>query len=231
MAFGADLHAVYQREIDWPKVATSDLEFFWVQLSRGGGPLRRTVDGVLLTPDAQCDGVHTIGRKLGGYHFATMAPSPERQAAFLAAEVRRQGAFGLPPALDLEAEFNEQTLPESRVFAQRFIRAMAQQGFPRIALYSNAYFLSKLAPQNFDVDDLVIWAADYGTTEQVRFYPGPVHVRQFTKTGHVEGITGYVDLNRSDLAFLDVVEPDPARVAADRVVGWLNAGRAADSPS
>jgi GH25 family lysozyme M1 (1,4-beta-N-acetylmuramidase) len=204
---GADIHAYYQRGTNWPLVGQSDLGFFYVQLSRGAGPLARVVDGVTYTPDSQCDGVHSIGRLLGGYHFATRDASPETQAAVFASQVRRFGAYGLPPALDLEDPFGPAD-PDTIPFGKRFLRALRSQGFPMVAIYGNAYFLSKIQPHTWGVPGLVNWAADYavdaaGKPAPLRYFTGPLDIRQYSSTGQVPGMgTGFCDLNESDLAFL-----------------------------
>lgn len=204
---GVDLHCVYQRVIDWPTVARSDLAFFYVQLSKGRAALAREHEGVLYTPDAQCEGVHSLGRLLGGYHYATREASPEWQAALLASQVRRFGAFGLPPALDLEEPFGPDD-PDTIDFGRRFLIALLQHGFSLVALYGNAFFLSKIKPETWGVPGVVSWAADYGVDAAgkpvpLRYYTGPVDIRQYSSKGQVDGIgPGFVDLNQSDLAFL-----------------------------
>jgi lysozyme len=204
---GVDLHAVYQRTIDWPRVAQSDLVFFYVQVSRGAGVLEREFEGKLYTPDSQCEGVHSIGRLLGGYHYATRDASPERQAALLANQVRKFGAYGLPPALDLEKPFAPDD-PDTVDFGRRFLTALRQHGFGQVTIYSNAFLLGKVKPDTWGVPGLVIWAADYATDAKgdpapLRYFTGPVDIRQYSSTTRIDGIgPEFVDMNRSDLAFL-----------------------------
>ena len=204
---GADLHAVYQRAIDWPIVARSDLAFFYVQVSRGAGPLAREFEGTVYTPDAQCQGVHSIGRRLGAYHYATREAPPEIQAAVLAAQVRKFGAFGLPPALDLEKPFAS-TDPDTVDFGRRFLLALRAHGFSQVTLYGNAYFLSQIKPEDWGVPGLVFWVGDYaadaaGKPAPLRYFTGPVDIRQVSSTVKIPGIgPEFVDLNQSDFAFL-----------------------------
>lgn len=205
---GADLHCYYQRSIDWTEVGKSDLQFFYVQISRGGEILLVTRDGMTYSPGSQIEGVRKIRRLLGGYHFCTDDYSPELQAAVFAGELRRWGALDLPPVMDLENPFTADD-PWTVEFGARFLRAMRQQGFGQVGIYGNAYFLSKIRPLAWDVPDLVVWVADYGpkndpaSTPELRYYSDAYDIRQYTSKAIVPGIgPSYVDLNRSDLTFL-----------------------------
>lgn len=206
---GADLHCYYQRNIDWSKVAESNLEFFIVQISRGSDPLVKMVDGVQYRPDSQISGVRSIGRMLGGYHFCTATGgSPEEQAATFAGELRRWCALDIPPMFDVEGSggFDPRDL-STHQFVMRFYRAMGLLGFPMMGIYSNAYFLQNLDMELHTIPGLLVWAADYatlidGTPAPLRFYDGPCDVRQYSSKGRIEGIgPEFVDLDHSDLGF------------------------------
>lgn len=209
---GADLHCYYQRQIDWNQVNATELMFFIVQISRGSAPLTRAVDGVTYTPESQVDGVRSIARMLGGYHFCLAHDkSPERQAATFSAELHRWGALDFPPFFDVETsgEFVIED-PQTGMFCQRFAREMRRQGFRHVGIYSNAYALSKLGMERWEIPGLLVWAADYGTLNDptkpvpdLRYYTGPHDIRQYSSKGTISGIgPGYVDLNQTDLGFL-----------------------------
>lgn len=207
---GADLHCYYQREISWSTVDQSDLKFFIVQISRGDAPLSRVVDGKRYVPDSQIAGVRQIDRMLGGYHFCVKdLGSPEQQAAVFAGELRRWCALDVPPMFDVEGPggFAPEEIDTAQ-FIFRFYRAMVQLGFPTVGLYSNAYFLSRIGLDLRKMRGLLVWGADYQVDAQgdplpIRYYDGPVDVRQYSSKGQIPGIgPEFVDLNRSDLGFL-----------------------------
>lgn len=208
---GADLHCYYQRNIDWPMVAQTDLKFFYVQISRGNAPLVRVVDGVTYTPGSQIAGVRSIDRMLGGYHFCTVDSSPEQQAAVFAGQLRMYCALDIPPMFDVESTGGfDGSAPAAHEFIVRFYNAMRRLGFPVMGVYSNAYFLSQVDadPVVLNKEGLLVWAADYaansdGTPAPLRYYTGPVDIRQFSNKGNVAGIgPGFVDLNQSDMGFM-----------------------------
>jgi GH25 family lysozyme M1 (1,4-beta-N-acetylmuramidase) len=204
---GIDIHPIYQREIDWPQVRSTNLvDFAYVQVSRGGSLFKQDFEGKTYTSDKQVLGAFEIGLKLGGYHFALNDVPPELQAATFATEVYKFGLLGLPPMLDLEKPFVHDD-PWTVTFGKRFLSALIQQGFPQVCIYGNAFFLSKIRPHEWGVPGLVIWGADYAMTDDVpnpiRYYDGPLDIRQYSSQGKIAGIgPGFVDLNYSDLAFL-----------------------------
>jgi GH25 family lysozyme M1 (1,4-beta-N-acetylmuramidase) len=205
---GVDMHPVYQRACDWPTIDESNVDFFIVQLSKGGRPLAQDFEGVTYTPDAIVRGVRSLHgrRKLGGYHFALNDVSPENQAAVFAQELQRHGALDMPPFLDLEKPFTYDD-PWTIEFGKRFLLGLKRQGFPLVGIYGNAFFLSSIKPHQWGIPGLLVWGADYAMTDGVpnplRYYDGPLDIRQYYNKGKIPGIgPEFVDLNRSDLGFL-----------------------------
>jgi hypothetical protein len=74
---------------------------------------------------------------------AQLGPGPETQAEVLLGEVRRLGATGVAPMLDLEAPFHPDGA--ARNFGLAFCRHVAAAGF-RPAVYMSASFASALRP-------------------------------------------------------------------------------------
>lgn len=197
---GIDIHCYYQRAIDWATVGRGPVKFAWIKVSDGGRAYTKTVDGKTYRPATQVAGAHSVGIPVGGYHYAQLSPSPEDQADLLTAEVRRLGATGLPPALDLEAPF----VPgkAAREFAIRFLNRLRHNGFPRVTVYANTSMFAAIRPDTWDIGGLLIWAADYGANNgtrnpDLRPYTGRADIHQYTSAGSVAGIVGRVDLNES----------------------------------
>jgi lysozyme len=205
---GVDMHPVYQRECDWPTIGKSDLDYFIVQISRGETPVKILFENEYYTSDSIVRGVRSLpGRKkLGGYHFALNTAPPEIEAAVFAQELYRHGALDLPPMLDLEKPFTYAD-PWTVEFGKRFLLALKRHGFPLVGIYSSAYFLSQVKPHEWGIPGLLVWGADYAATagvpNPIRYYDGPLDIRQYSSQGKIEGIgPGFVDLNQSDLGFM-----------------------------
>ena len=195
MARGTDLHPYYQRGLRWDKV--SDLAFVWVKVSDGGAPYTRTEGGVVYRPDTHVAGAKSRGIPVGGYHYAQLGPAPEKQADVLLGEVRRLGATGVVPMLDLESPFRPDGA--ARDFGTAFCRHVAAAGF-RPAVYLSASFAATLRPDQWDVPGLVIVIARFGARPEAPGsgrYQGRYDVHQFTSGGSLPGSAGAVDFDES----------------------------------
>src|SRR5947208_9296248 len=151
MARGTDVHPFYQRGLRWDQAG--DLAFAWVKVSDGGAAYTQTQGGVVYRPDTHVAGAKSSGIPVGGYHYAQLNPGPEKQADVLLGEVRRLGATGVVPMLDLEAPFSPNDT--ARNFRIAFCRRVAAAGF-RPAVYMSASFATAVRPDQWDVPGLVI---------------------------------------------------------------------------
>jgi len=195
MARGTDVHPFYQRGLRWDQVR--DLAFAWVKVSDGGAPYTRTEAGVVHRPDTHVAGAKARGIPVGGYHYAQLRPGPEQQADVLLGEVRRLGATGVVPMLDLEAPFRPDGAAST--FGIAFCRRVAAAGF-RPAVYMSASFASALRPDRWDVPGLVIVIARFGARPEAPGpgqYPGRYDVHQYTSGGSLPGSAGLVDFDES----------------------------------
>lgn len=187
---GIDIYR-YQTVTDWNAVRRHGVSFVYVKGSDGGGP-------AIVRADVQVRGAQSVDLPVGLYHYAQLSPSPEAQANVLTGEVRRLGATGLPPALDLEAPHRPGG--PARDFARRFLTQLRNNGFNSVTLYANTSMLTGIAADTIGVPGTVIWAANYGNNDGNRHsmtYRGKVDVHQYTSVGLVRGISGRVDMNES----------------------------------
>jgi GH25 family lysozyme M1 (1,4-beta-N-acetylmuramidase) len=205
----------YQSVTDWWAVKAAKVGFCWVKLTDGGGPA--SVRG-----DSQVAGAKSVGIPVGGYHYAQLQPGPEKQADILVGEVRRLGATGLVPMLDLETPFVANGV--ARDFAIRFCRHVAELGY-RPGVYMNNSMAVGLRPDLWGIPGLVIWLARYGAVPDPR--AGRFDLHQYSSTGLIPGITASgVDLTTSytdshllqgdDVSFEDVIgtRPDGSPITA-----------------
>lgn len=180
---GIDIYRKFQTVTDWNSVKAHGVGYVWTKVTDGGGVATAG------PADAIVAGAKSAGIPVGGYHYAQLSPSPERQAEVFVAEVRRLGADGLVPMLDLEAPFGANDA--ARDFGIRFCRRVAELGF-RPGVYMNNAFARILRPDLW-VGSPVLWIARYGARPDYRY-----DVHQYSSSGAVPGISaGSVDLNES----------------------------------
>lgn len=190
MARGTDIHPLYQRGIRWDQV--SDIHFVWVKVSDGGAPYSITSGGVRYIPDTHVAGAKSRQIPVGGYHYAQFNPGPDAQADVLLGEIRRLGATGVTPMLDLEAPFSPDGF--ARDFGIRFCQRIAAGGF-RPAVYMNNAFAKALRPDQWGIPGLVIVIARYGAHPDAA--AGRYDVHQYSSSGALPGSAGAVDLDES----------------------------------
>lgn len=196
MALGIDVYSRFQAVTDWQAVKAHGVGFVYVKLTDGAG----LPNGGRNTGGALVAGANKAGIPVGGYHFVQASPSPEAQADLFVAEVRRTGATGCAPMLDLEDNPRGSAAPNipdhrKRDFAVRFCKRVAEHGF-RPGVYLNNALAKLLRPDTWDVPGLVIWIARYGARPDTA--AGRYDLHQYSDTGHVPGIrASSVDLNES----------------------------------
>lgn len=217
---GIDIYERYQDVSNWAAVARHGVRFCWIKASDGGTTFRTDPNR---RPDALVAGARSVGIAVGLYHYAQFSPSPEAQADVLMGEVRRLGATGLPPALDLESPFSPNSA--ARDFAIRFLRRLVDHHRVRPAVYGNTSMFAGIRPDTWDIPGLVIWAADYGANTgtrnpDLRPYIGRADVHQYTSKGTVPGIAGRVDLNETITDALQEGD-DMAGELADKVMQFM----------
>lgn len=196
MTLVIDIYDRYQDITNLVALKGSPFDGAYVKGSDGGSP-------AIVRADNFVGALKSIGLPVGLYHYAQLSPSPEVQANVLAQEVRRLGAFGFPPALDLEDPFRPNA--QAREFARRFLLELRRVGFGSVVLYANTSMLTGIQAWTIDVPGLRIWAASYGGNDAdydqedrdrlARAYPHPVWMHQYSSTGSVPGIPGNVDKN------------------------------------
>jgi len=195
MARGTDVHPYYQRGLNWK--AAPDIHFVWVKVSDGGSAYSTVQQGVKYVPDTHVAGAKAAGLPVGGYHYAQLGPAAEAQADILVREVRRLGATGVAPMLDLETPFTPNAAAKD--FAIRFCNRVAAAGF-RPAVYMSASFAKVLRPDQWGIPGLVIVIARYGAVPEApgsAQYLGRYDVHQYSSSGSLPGSAGAVDLDDS----------------------------------
>jgi hypothetical protein len=186
MAVGVDVHCYYQRGIRWNEV--SGVGYVWVKVSDGTAPYTKTVGGVTYRPDTHVAGAKSRGIPVGGYHYAQPG-DPRAQADLLIREVKRLGATGVLPALDIEAPFEANAA--ARSFGEAFCNRVRELGF-RPVVYMSDSFAKALQPASW-ASQPVLWIARYGSKPvNTRF-----DIHQYSSSLSLPGSAGAVDFNDS----------------------------------
>jgi len=204
MAVGMDISPRYQRGINWSNVDYSDdgtrgVRYCWVKVSDGGASYSWFDSlGVRYDAGRPVAGAKSRGIPVGGYHYAQLSPSPETQADLLVGEVRRWGALGVAPMLDLEAPFKPDGFAKD--FGIRFCKRVAAVGL-RPAVYMSASDARILRPDQWGIPGLVIVIARYGGVPEAPGsgqYLGRYDVHQYSSSGTRGGVNVDLDDSRNN---------------------------------
>jgi lysozyme len=186
---GFEVHGIdvshYQRQIDWPLVATQDIHFAFVKATEG-----ETLRDPLFSRNWHA--AKDAGLKRGAYHFFRPAASPEKQAKnFLEAHLFETG--DLLPVLDVEVtdEVNASTL---RKRVATWLRIVEKKCGAKPIIYTNQKFFNQYLAGHFD--GYPVWVARYNSFLKPRLHKdSDWHFWQYGNQGKLKGIKGPVDFN------------------------------------
>ena len=188
--------SVFQGEIDWNAVAADGIDYVMLRIGgRGYGP-----DGALYEDRMfarNINGAKAAGLKIGVYFFSQAISIEEAaQEASYTLELLNGVALDYPIAFDWEHVDDVSARTASiqgaliTSVARTFCDAVTQAGYQAVIYFNreHGYFEYELSL----ISDYPFWYAEYAD------YPSFVYhykMWQYTETGHVNGIQGYVDLN------------------------------------
>jgi lysozyme len=191
---GVDVHGD-KGAIDWRRVRAAGFEFAILKATEG-----RTFDDERFSFNRRA--AKAAGLVVGAYHFARPDNnSPEAEVQHFL-RIARPMRGELIPALDWE------TNPPTATWASRFLQVLENEiGTPPI-FYTFPDFLRRTGHFG-DFHRFPLWYSRFGSNDgQVHTATPPQGFRfvvhQFTSAGHVDGISGRVDLN---LLKLDSLRP------------------------
>jgi GH25 family lysozyme M1 (1,4-beta-N-acetylmuramidase) len=219
----------FQGRINWEQVAAEEVEFAFIQASRGSGS-DCTVASTECGADQFYDRNYTRARKagirVGPYHRAFTGgrgPTTIRKDAREEANVFLEEVGGelreldLPPVLDVEQPFDDLAGGELRRWLRVWLKKVEKELGVRPIIYTNASSWSltgdttrfaeqgyRLWVANFDVERPQVPADNWGGLGW--------SIWQYTSSGRVPGVSGNVDRNhaRVPLDDLDTAGPgDP----------------------
>jgi len=176
----------YQEKVDWAK-AREALDFLILRASIGLKP-----DNLYLQHAAGW------GKPFGVYHYvkAGTAQDARTEARWFVECAHR--ARARPTIYFVDIEFSAQTKATTETVCVAFLEELRALGCPRVGLYigQSRY---KYAGKAIAMCD-AIWIPRYGENDgsvpPEKYYPKyPCDLWQYTSHGHIDGITGRVDIN------------------------------------
>jgi GH25 family lysozyme M1 (1,4-beta-N-acetylmuramidase) len=216
----------FQGRINWELVAGDEVEFAFVQASRGSGN-DCTVAAERCGPDEFYDRnyrrAREAGIRIGPYHRtftggrgpkSVRVDAREEANVFLEEVGDDFGPNNLPPVLDVESPFNDVSGHLLRRWIRTWLVKVEKELGVRPLIYTNVSSWSvtgdttrfaekgyRLWVANFDVSRPRVPADNWGGLGW--------SVWQYTSTGKVSGIAGNVDRNHARVPLDDLDQPGP----------------------
>ena len=188
MKKGIDV-SVHQGKIDWKKVKAAGIDFAIIRAGYG-----REISQKDKRFEENYVNAKAAGIKVGAYWYSyadSVSRGEQEAKTFL--EVIKGKKFDLPVFFDQEYEKNILALTDAERtdIVLAFVKTVQAAGYD-CGLYSSTDFIkNKLVTSR--VSHLKIWLAEYGSKLH---YTGKVWAWQYSSKGRVNGISGYVDMNR-----------------------------------
>ena len=192
---GMDVSA-WQGEIDWDKVKEDDIDFVMIRCG-----VRNLAEEGTLHVDSQFERnikeANRVGIPVGIYFYSSAINEIEvmEEASFVL-NLIKDYEITYPIAYDFENfnQYRAEGIDDARISrnALRFLDYVRGHGYYAV-LYGNITALSNHYDLNY-FKEYDIWLAQYN---DVATYDGEYSMWQYTNYGTVDGIRGYVDLNKS----------------------------------
>ena len=186
----------YQGEIDWEKVRADGITFAFIRIGcRGYGEAGKLMEDAMFAKNLR--GAQAQGIDVGVYFFAQAVNEAEaREEAEFVIGLLNGAELQLPVVYDPETIRNDTARTDDVSGEQftantiAFCEAISDAGY-RPMIYSNMVWEAFM----FDLRKLTqypLWYADYETLPQTPYW---FDFWQYSEEGHVDGITGTVDMN------------------------------------
>lgn len=202
----------FQEQIAWKQVGSTQIEFAFIQASRGSG-------GDCLVVPEECGAdpyyernyraARAEGIRVGAYHRAfASGPGPEAakedaraEANLFIAEVGQLRGRDLLPVLDVETPFTDLDEPSLRAWVRAWLNRVERKLGQKGILYTNnSSWMQTGNTTSFALEGHPLWIANYDVPEPLvpaEYWAGKGwSIWQYTSSAHVRGITGSVDKNR-----------------------------------
>ena len=209
-AFGPSSDIIYQgidvsswqRKIDFSAVKRSGIDVVYIKSSEG----QSYIDPYFET---NYQNAKANGLKVGFYHYVTARTIEQArtQANFFARVVSGKQA-DCRLAMDFE-NFGNLSVAEINEISKVFLETLVNATQSEVVIYSNAYSARTIFSQT--LTNYPLWVANYGVSKPGSNGKWETWVGwQYTSTGTINGISGYVDKNQfTDGILLSSTDPIP----------------------
>ncbi len=212
LAFGPSNSQIYQGidvsswqgNIDFSAVKNSGIEFVYIKSSEGTSYIDPYFEQNYQNAKAN-------GLKVGFYHYVTARNTDQaREQANFFARVISNKSPDCRLAMDFES-FGNLSINEINEISKVFLETLESITGSQVVIYSNAYDARSVFGS--DLAQYPLWVANYGVNSPQPNGKWETWVGwQYTSTGRVNGISGYVDRNQFTEGILQsssIIIPEP----------------------
>ena len=190
----------YQPSINWASVKASGVSYVIIRCGYRGASTGSLIQDPYFT--SHIKGAKAAGLKVGVYFFTTAINETEavEEASMCAALCSGYG-INYPVFMDCESSprpgYNELSASERTAIIKAFCNTIKSAGYTP-GVYANKTWLSSKMNAS-SLSGAKIWLAQYNSAGPT--YSGRYDLWQYTSKGHVDGISGNVDMNQSYLGY------------------------------
>ena len=188
----------YQGTIDWAKVKADGIDYAMIRIgARGYGSGQLMLDENFI---ANITGARAAGLDTGVYFFSQAITEDEavEEANFTAGALLNYGTT-YPVAVDVEWVDNDTARTDTLSASERtkltvkFCETIKAFGYKPVIYATKDMLIAGMLPDELKEYD--VWLCDEIKDDVGTDYPYGFSMWQYTRNGHVDGITGEVDLN------------------------------------
>ena len=190
----------YQPSINWSSVKASGVNFVIIRCGYRGASTGALIQDPYFT--SHIKGAKAAGLKVGVYFFTTALTEAEavEEASMCAALCSGYG-INYPIFMDCENSprpgYNSMSASERTAVIKAFCNTIKSAGYTP-GVYANKTWLSSYINTS-SLSGCRIWLAQYNAAGPT--YTGRYDIWQYTSKGHVDGISGNVDMNQSYMGY------------------------------
>lgn len=178
----------WQGEIDFKEVSNSGIQIVYIKATQG-------TKYVSPTFETSYQNAKKNGLKIGFYHYVTARSEEEarKEAQFFASQIQGK-QIDCKLAMDFE-EFGNLNKDEINAIGLAFIKRLQELTKKPVIVYSNTYTARTI--WDGEILNYPLWVAEYGVSKPRDNGKWSTYVGwQYTDTGRIKGIRGYVDRDK-----------------------------------
>lgn len=189
----------YQPSINWQSVKASGVSYVIIRCGYRGSSTGALIEDPYFK--SHIKGAKAAGLKVGIYFFTTAVTEAEAvEEASMAAYLCKGYGIDYPIFMDCESSprpgYNSLSSGQRTAIIKAFCNTIRSAGYTP-GVYANKTWLTSYMNAG-ELSGYKIWLAQYNTAPT---YSGRYDMWQYTSKGQVNGISGYVDMNQSYMAY------------------------------